>query len=170
MYGLPENPKEQIVTETITALNTSLKLNLVANDFNNIFRIGKPFNGKPRPILVQFISYLRKQTIYKNIVNLKAAGMSIANDLVPEEIEIRRKLVTHLQQARERNLLAKIKGNRLEVNGDLYTLDELNSGYLQNLESFTPTSTTGVQLPNNNQLDVIPEGLSPTLLSQTSLK
>lgn len=77
VYGIPDGLDSDISKVTLTTLNTLLETSLSVNDLNNIFRIGKSINGKPRPILVQFVSFLKKQTIYANINNLKGTNIAM---------------------------------------------------------------------------------------------
>lgn len=102
VHGILENSPEDIVEVTIGKLNALLGVKLLVNDINNIYRIGKSINGKPRPILVQFISFLKKQSLYVNIGNLKNYGVAVSNDLIKEDYNIRKELLTHLKQARQK--------------------------------------------------------------------
>ncbi|KAG5885162.1 hypothetical protein JTB14_037610 [Gonioctena quinquepunctata] len=106
VYIERENKKNNIVfgitTDWENLLNTTLEqLNIIfgckldERDMNNI--------GKKNTIIVEFISNLQKQKIFKHLYKLKGTGISITHDLRPEDRELNRNLVHHLKEARAKN-------------------------------------------------------------------
>lgn len=93
-----------------------------SEDINNLYRIGRSTNS---PVLIEFISYLKKTFVFKNASKLKGSNISIFHYLCPEDREEHKILRIHLKIAKEKNLQAKIKGNRLEINGESYTVEKL---------------------------------------------
>lgn len=115
--------KDNILEETIKELNHHMELNIRENDINNIYVIGKQENKKG--ILIEFISFLTKQKIFKNFYKLKNTKIVIVNDLCPEDQQKQKILTKHLVAARNKNKTAKIRGFKLEIDKKLYSIEEL---------------------------------------------
>lgn len=64
---------------------------------SDIYPIG---NNKNSPVIIEFISFLKKQSLFSNINKLKEAGITIANDLCLEDREERKQLRYHQAKAR----------------------------------------------------------------------
>lgn len=128
IFGLKINDDKLLANETIAMLNNLLGLNYYAGDINNIYKIGKDSNP---PIVVEFISFLRKIEIFKDaekLKKLKEKNIAISNDLCEEDRQDQKLLRRHLKDAREKKLNANIKGNKLEINKVLYTISQLKNG------------------------------------------
>lgn len=120
--------KEHLLKETITTLNSLLNLNYSESDINNIYKIGQ---GSNPPIVVEFISFLRKIEVFKDLdklKKLKEKNIAISNDLCEEDRKEQKLLRKYLKEAREKQLNAKIRGNKLEINNILYTVNQLENG------------------------------------------
>nr|CAH7717723.1 unnamed protein product [Callosobruchus chinensis] len=125
IFGLQIKNQDNLLEETLAELKRLLNFELTSGDINNIYLVDK--NKEKSPIILEFISLLKKQLLFKLLHKLKSTGVSIANDLSYEGRKIQKELVRHLKQARQQNLPARIKGTRLEVSNRLYTIEELNS-------------------------------------------
>lgn len=124
LFGLNID-KENIVAGTIEQLNNLFELNITVADINNIYKIGG--SEKP-PVVVEFISFLKKQEIFKNpekLKSLRSKNVSVSNDLCYEDRLEQETLRRHCKLAREKELQAKIRGHRLEIEGKFYTASEL---------------------------------------------
>ncbi|CAG9766647.1 unnamed protein product [Ceutorhynchus assimilis] len=104
IYGL-EIPKENenLVTKVSTFFKNVLNVDTQENDFNNVFALSKNTeqNSKSYPIKVEF-------------------------DLCVQDRQEHKILQQHLKLARGKNQNAKIvRGNRLVINGDIYTAKDL---------------------------------------------
>lgn len=122
IFGLTVE-KETLLDDTISQLTGLLNISLSVADINNINLIGK--QEQSQGILIQFVSNLKKQEIFKNVSKLKNKKISILNDLCLEDQETHRKLVKHLKEAKAKKLSARIIGHRLEINKTLYTIEDL---------------------------------------------
>ncbi|KAJ8967645.1 hypothetical protein NQ317_016536 [Molorchus minor] len=60
--------------------------NLQGKDINNLYLLDNK-DGKVSPIILEFISFLDKQEVYKNIQKLKGTGVAIANDASLDELK-----------------------------------------------------------------------------------
>ncbi|CAG9761274.1 unnamed protein product [Ceutorhynchus assimilis] len=127
IFGAKSQPQQTagLLTSCVTLLNNLLGTNISEQDINNIYKIGKEENP---PIVIEFISYLKKLTVYENKENLKKLkehGITISNDLSPSEREEQKLLRKHLQIARTQNHETKILGNKLIIDNMEYTPQEL---------------------------------------------
>lgn len=126
IFGLPpvENNSD-LLKGTVQKLNDLLDTSIHERDINNIYKIGK--SDKP-PVIVEFISYLRKKSLFENIdkvKNLKEHGIAISNDLCPEDRENNKILVDFLKEAKAEGHNAKLKGGILYVEDQTYTIEDL---------------------------------------------
>lgn len=147
IFGL-DPQKETLIADTINTLNRLLNLNISKSDINNIYIVGT--SEKP-PVIVEFLSFLTKTDIFKNITKLRGTGVSITNDLSVEDRNEQKVLYSHLKLAREQKLQARISGNKLIIDNNPYTVEQLQ--HLENLsetESADPTSETEVDNPGQS--------------------
>lgn len=122
IFGL-KNGKD-ILKETLSEINRLLEIDIQEVDINNIYLIGK--HKDKQGIVVEFISYLKKLSVFKNVNKLKGTRIVIQNDLCAFDRERRRTLVSYLKAAKSKHLPAKLQGNHLEINGKKYTVEELD--------------------------------------------
>lgn len=125
IFGLSVKDKNHLLEETLQALNTVLQTNFCKEDINNIFFVNKDLESSP--VILEFISLLKKQTVFQNIQKLKGTGLSIANDASHSDRQKKKVLVGHLKSAREQNLTARIKGFKLEIDNQVYSVEELKA-------------------------------------------
>lgn len=123
IFGLENKTEKKLIEFTIDTLNEQLKLNLSKKDVNNIFTIGQQNQNKP--IIVKFVSFLTKVEVLRACHNLKNTSIRIAEELSFEERQKNKILHQHLKEAKSRNLNAYIKKNKLYVNGESYTPEQL---------------------------------------------
>lgn len=113
-----------LVSAVISQLKSLVEIDVQEQEINNIYYTGKK-EGNERAIVVEFVSFLKKKSILKNAFKLKGTGVAISSDLCQEDRLKNRILVKHLKIAREQKLPARIKGDKLEVEGKFYTIEEL---------------------------------------------
>lgn len=151
VFGLPlgNRTADEIEEETVSILNNLLRLTIEKRDINNLYELGK---GQKKGILIQFVSYLTKKKIFKNISHLKGTKIGIAHDLCPHDREQNKILVKHLKEAKSNNKSAKIKKNKLEIDNQLYSIEEL-----ENSEFFNDTSTNSEKQSTEDEVSLEPE-------------
>lgn len=126
IFGLQEQTDHSLIEIASDFTLTHLEVTITCQDINNIYRIGKnPQNGKPRPLMLQLISNIKKQEIFKNVKKLKNSGITIANDLSETQRNKQKVLYQHLKEAKSKQYSAKIYKNTLIVNGESFTYEEL---------------------------------------------
>ncbi|CAG9764357.1 unnamed protein product [Ceutorhynchus assimilis] len=124
-FGFKSANQRTLIQDVIAKLNDIFSLKIILTDINNIYRLGK---GDDAPVLIEFISFLKKSEIFENpekLRSLKNTQYAISNDLCEEDRKTQKILRKHLKQAKEENKVAKIRGLRLEINNTLYTVEEL---------------------------------------------
>ncbi|CAG9760058.1 unnamed protein product [Ceutorhynchus assimilis] len=127
LFGLKVENNNSLITDTLTKINELFSLNIQTNDINNIYKVGR---RESAPILIEFLSYLKKSELFKNpekLRNLKDTDYAIANDLCEEDRRDLKILKKHQREAREEGKEARIKGFKLEINNTLYTAKELET-------------------------------------------
>lgn len=180
-YGV-QNKNEETDTDLIDSIvdliEHHLHVKLDTSDINNIFRLGK-HKEHTRPILVSFISYLKKKEILKNCKLLKGTKIYICEDLLQTELEERKILLQFRKEASKQNHEVKLRGNKLIISGREYTASDLQKRQLEeeggyfsppperNINSAPPTPT-----PNNptNIGQVTDEVFIPNLESTVKAK
>nr|CAI5863879.1 unnamed protein product [Callosobruchus analis] len=108
VFGLHIENKSNLLEETTTKLGNILEVGIAKADISNIYFIKQ--ESECPPIILEFVSFLKKQESFKNVSKLKGSG-----------------IVRHLKQARKQQLPAKIRGNHLEIENHLYNAEELEN-------------------------------------------
>lgn len=128
IFGVQQEQNE-IITELVINLFKRINVEVNLQDINNVYRFGK---SNIRPIIVELTTYLKKHEIIKSGYKLKGSNIAISNDLIQEDRESNNILRQHLKSAREKQLSAKIKNNKLYVGEEVYTAEQLNDLDKQN--------------------------------------
>lgn len=124
IFGLKRSSEDDLLETTLSALNEYLKAGITTNDINNIRTIGR---GQQQPVILEFVSLLKKKAVLKNVKNLKGTGIGIGDDLCKEDREKNKVLVRYLKKARGEGAKAYIRGNRLCIDGKEYTVEDLQN-------------------------------------------
>lgn len=156
IFGMHEEDNENIYEKVVEFFKVKLQItDFKKSEISCVFRFGRVKESNPRPVLVKFLALYRKSEVLKNGFLLKNTCYSICNDLSPEEREIQKVLRKHLQEAKKQNLKATIKGNKLLVNNETYTVEELIELEKANVaEEITKTSKVGIQSIKVSQFPV----------------
>lgn len=124
LFGI-EAGEGDLAEFVLSKIDSLLGIKFKKSEVNNIYKIGR----NPRsPIVVEFVSFYSKLSIFsekERLKNLKGTGITLANDLCKQDRIDRKVLVKHLIEARQKNIPARIRGYRLEIQGQLYTASQL---------------------------------------------
>lgn len=142
-----------------------MSINIQPQDIDNFYRIGKTDKKTSRPIIVRFVRFIEKQLILKNLSKLKGTGISITNDLTPEQQEVQKVLYKYCRIARSKQLTAKINKNQLVVNGEHFTIEDLKGVYE---ETFGDSLINKNQLFRNNSAPATPDSQASAKDSRNS--
>lgn len=126
IFGVNEDITD-ILSFIIKLIADTLQVSCTVGDINNIYRIGQKSVEKPRPIILELISNLKKQKIFHVINKLKGTGITFSNDQIPEDREEHTFLYQQLKIAKQKQYNAKIVRNKLVVNGESYTYEDLKN-------------------------------------------
>ncbi|KAG5887110.1 hypothetical protein JTB14_000743 [Gonioctena quinquepunctata] len=124
IYGIEENQNEnqEILINKFSELATT--------------KLGKKA-GHNRPILISLSSQIRRQEILRNARKLKGTKIVITEDLTNGELEERKILLGALKEAKSNNKTAFLKRNKLIVEGESYTVADIeNAKKLDREESY----------------------------------
>ncbi|CAG9817244.1 unnamed protein product [Phaedon cochleariae] len=129
LYGLQETPeesKENLISSITHLFRNKLEVHLENSQINNIFRLGKR-NTHNRPILLSLTTYLKKSEILRNCSKLKGTGIVVCEELTTKDLEDRKILLGSLKEARAKNKHAVIKGRTLIIEGEAYTVEDIQN-------------------------------------------
>ncbi|CAG4954569.1 unnamed protein product [Colias eurytheme] len=171
IFGLKEEQESApgLIQEVKKIFNKDLNINIEDFEINNAYRIGKKnLEGKPRPVLLSFVSSWKKNEVMKVRKNLK--GIYISEDYSKEVLEKRKMLQSKLKEERMKGNFAYLKYDKLIVKGNNTTNDkrkrELSSSPRENTQAkkqvWIPSQTN-----RRNAFDVM-RGRSNSLSSYTT--
>ncbi|CAH1163427.1 unnamed protein product [Phaedon cochleariae] len=123
IFGIPE--EENPLAYFKKTVEEKLEISFEETEVDNIYRIGQIKEGRPRAVILEFVRNLKKTEIFNKVTKFRGTGITISNDLTEEDRKEHNVLYKNLKIAREKQYQAKIKGNKLIVNGEVYTYQQL---------------------------------------------
>jgi len=91
IFGVPEsknrNQREDPDAVAINVFNKQLGLSITPADIDRCHRVGAPKEGKPRPLIVKFVSYRKRAEVFRCKRQLKGTGVTIREDLAPIRLQ-----------------------------------------------------------------------------------
>lgn len=133
-----------------SVMNILVKATVQLPDYciDDIFRLGK-IKGK-RPVLVKLLTARHKSAVFKHAATLRSLGHPISDDLTPEERDKRKLLLSLCQKKREGGQEAKLKGNKVYIDGKLISEKRL-SGLLASSSAPASAENNLPTSPNNDK-------------------
>lgn len=122
IFGLKINKQVRLHEFILEKLEELLQIKLAESDLNNVYQIK---TDKGEPIKVELSTYLKKELILSNTYKLKGTKIFIVHDLCYNDRIDNKILREHLKLAKSKNYFAKIKGNKLVINDDIYSVEQL---------------------------------------------
>nr|CAH7714190.1 unnamed protein product [Callosobruchus chinensis] len=120
-FRLP-NKDNDLLANTLDQIKEYLSIEVTEGDINNIYKI-KVNQGWA--IKFEFISHLKKQSVMKNTFKLKGTKIVFVQDMNYQDRQSRKILQQHYNKAKSKNMYTRIKGNKLQVNDEFYTVEQL---------------------------------------------
>lgn len=80
IFGVEEKQNEdtdQIVMQVAQKIGVELNI----HDIDRSHRVGRSDTGRPRPIIVKFVSYRKRSEVFRSKRNLKGCGWTVREDL-----------------------------------------------------------------------------------------
>ena len=111
LHGVPEREngeREDSVNTFVNTVNLALHSPIRATDIAHSYRLGRPGQGKPRPLLARVVRSAVKFAILGCRSELKEKGFGVSGDLTPKQRQ-------ELQKARAQGLVAYYKGRVLHT-------------------------------------------------------
>lgn len=121
IYGLNKTPAE-IDIDFVCRELTKTGEKTEKSDISNFYCLGKDANC---PLKVEFTTKIKKNCILKNSHKLKNTGIGIVPDLTVKQREDRKFLKTQLERQLTRGKQSYIRGNRLIIGSETYSIEEL---------------------------------------------
>lgn len=131
IYGIEEENEEESEPKIITKINKIINpLGIVLNidqDVQEIRRIGRKLSGKERPVYIKLTTERTRNKILKEKKNLKHAENKIwiEEAFSRKVLEQRKELVKIMKVKRQQGSKATVKYNKLIIDGQIYTTEEL---------------------------------------------
>ena len=94
LHGVTETSDEDTTATCIELLNGKLKSTLTKTHIDRSHRLGKPKTGedaKPRPIIIKFVSYYTRSSIFGSKRKLKGSSLLITESLTTRRMDLLRK-------------------------------------------------------------------------------
>lgn len=123
IFGVSDN-ETNLIKCVCSIFQNILGLEIGEEDLNDAYRIVTTKNTRT-PVIVEFISYQKKFSVLKNAKKLKGTNIYIAKDQCLEDQIQNKILIKHLKEARSKGAVAYIKGDRLIISNEPYTIDQL---------------------------------------------
>lgn len=130
IQGIKEEEDESnlIMYEKVRVLMREMGITInMEQEIEEMRRLGKKDINKKgtRPILVEFGSLKKKKEVMNNKKNLKNARVWIADDYPKTILEERKELLKHMKKAREEGCRANIIYNKVIIDGESYTVEQI---------------------------------------------
>src|SRR5215813_10937148 len=88
-FGIEESRHENCEQLVLDIASKQLKVNLDIEDLDRCHRTGRNSNsGRPRPIIVKFVSYRKRSAIFKEKSKLKGTNITIREDLTKHRLNL----------------------------------------------------------------------------------
>lgn len=116
--------EEPNLTTSVLKIFNDIGVTIEVGDLNDVYRIT---TTNSNPVVVEFISYQQKLLVLKNVHKLKGKNIFVAKDLSIEDRKKNKILLHHQKQARAKGELAYIKGEKLYIGNQPYTINQLEN-------------------------------------------
>lgn len=180
IFGFPETSGEILTDSIVKFVELQLGINLNMHDVNNIYRLTTRNSSKgPRPVILELVTFMKKQEIMQQKRRLKGTHLVISDDL-PQKDRIERKLLyDYYTSARNKGCSARLLHNKVEINGKYYTYSDLcekklrigelsNPGTRSDSASSTPGTTSKGDRFNFNF--AVPSSVETQLKERSDIK
>lgn len=100
LHGIPESLKEDLMEIVIDLISEKLHCNILKNDINTVYRIGKKEadkRKKPRIVVVEFMCQWKRDEVYRCKKCLKGSGLVITEMLTKSTYTVFMKFRSHFK-------------------------------------------------------------------------
>ena len=94
LHGVNEEKKEDVEKKMMNVLENNLQAGLSINKISRTHRLGKiKDDGKPRPIIIRFLSYRQRKKVFDLKKNLKGQKILITENLTTKQYTLLQKCI-----------------------------------------------------------------------------
>ena len=93
VFGVEEKPNED-TDRIIIDVAQKIGVDLSVSDIDRSHRVGRRDTGRPRPIIVKFISYRKRSEVFRCKKFLKGSGTTVREDLTRTRHQLLRDAIT----------------------------------------------------------------------------
>lgn len=132
-----------------------MQIPLEMSELNRVIRLGKKGNENG-PVLVTFVSYIKRLQVLKNAAKLKGSNITVSEDLSLEDRERRKFLVTLNKVLREKNHTCSIKRKGLMINGKFHGIEQLRTAEQDGtllVDQPQPSQTEDMEIEQPHEVD-----------------
>lgn len=136
IFGEKEENNEMLIQKVLKIFQTLLNIEDISEkEIEDIRRIGSAKEDNKRPIKVELTSKRRKLEIIKNKMKLRGTQIRIEEEYPKNIVQCRKKLKPFLNEAKNNGYKAHLKYNTLVVNGESFTIKDLEKNTEQERNS-----------------------------------
>lgn len=128
IFGI--NLEEPDLLTSVLKVFSQLDLKIEVGDINSTYRV-KTQTNNTSPVIVEFVSFQQKLSILKNAYKLKGKSIYISNDQCKEDRDKYKVLLNHHRQARAKGESAYIRGGKLYIANEPYTVEQLEGQQIE---------------------------------------
>ena len=128
--GMEESENESLDRKYVECLNDKFAIKTNKADIDKIHRFGRSIGGKPRPIIVKYVTHRARDEVLYAARNLKNKPPHLyINEDLPAEIKSQRAVIRAVSiQARAAGArTVKLQGDRVIIDNRTYTYETINS-------------------------------------------
>jgi len=98
IFGVEEKKLENCDQLILDIASNQLNIDLELEDLDRCHRSGRKSNtGRPRPIIVKFVSYRKRSVVFKEKSRLKGTNITIREDLTKYRLNLLQKAIGHYE-------------------------------------------------------------------------
>lgn len=122
IFGLNKEAKEIDIDTVCKEISQLVEVKTEISDIANFHCLGR---NKNCPVKVEFLSTIKKNSILSKTKKLRNTGIAIVQDLTIKQRQERRFLREHAEKQRKTGKEAHIRGNKLFVNNEEFSIEDL---------------------------------------------
>lgn len=139
IFGLDKEPEEININFVCTEIKKLLDVTIEQSDISDVYPLGRNRNS---PLKIEFFSKAKKQVVLDNCRKLKGTGVVISHDLTYKQREERKTLKAHQDKQRTLGKKSYIRGNKLIVEDQKFSIEELEGLEVEEVECIQKASST----------------------------
>ena len=125
--GTAKETVEEVEEKVREVFENKVKVKLDVKDISRTHRLGKKRDaGKPRPIIVRFLSYRQRHQIFVAKKNLKGSRITVTENLTKKRYQLLQECIKHFEKENVWSLDGRVYINTGEGKKVFTKMDELS--------------------------------------------